>query len=330
MKVDAVVDLVYGDCGKGKVSKWLLENNKLYTYVCSASGGPNKGHTLYHNGKKFITHHVPSGVFHNIKSIIGSGCVVYPKTFLKEIEELEKNGINAAKYTKISSYSHIITDKHIEEDIATDKIGSTKRGIMPVYRDKYARCGIRAQDCPELIEFICDQYEELMDDDNYILIEGAQGMWLCPDHSPHYPFITISPPTVSYAFHSLGLPIQSINKIYGCCKSFDTYVGNRKDFESHDEIFNKIVEIAKEYGSTTQRRRKCNWINVSMLEKAIKINGVTDLIINKMDVLQQVDKWCMIIDNQVVDVKTKQNFKDYFLNKYPQLNITFSYSPETV
>ena len=92
MLADIIVDLQYGDCGKGKVTHYLCKF-KEYTHVLRYNGGCNAVHTIYHNDKKFVTHHIPSGVFHGVKSIIGSGCVVNPIQFFKEIEELEAGGI---------------------------------------------------------------------------------------------------------------------------------------------------------------------------------------------------------------------------------------------
>ena len=160
MIADVVVDLQYGDCGKGKIAHALCRERD-YTHVIRYNGGCNAGHTIYHNGKKFVTHHIPCGVFFGIKSIIGPGCVIHVETFLKEIENLEEQGIPAKKLVKIASNSHLITDFHRIEDSKDKKIGTTKRGNGPAYRDKYARKGVRAIEDPRLSQFIIDIYDEL-------------------------------------------------------------------------------------------------------------------------------------------------------------------------
>ena len=91
---DIVVDLQYGDCGKGKVTHHLCRTGE-YTHVIRYNGGCNAGHTIFHRGKKFVTHHIPAGVFFGIRSIIGPGCVVNVEQFFKEIKELFRM-INAA------------------------------------------------------------------------------------------------------------------------------------------------------------------------------------------------------------------------------------------
>jgi len=77
MLADVVVGLSYGDEGKGKVTHHLLKTGD-YTHCIRYNGGCNAGHTIYHNNKKFITHHIPAGVFFGVKSIwivTGKQCV---------------------------------------------------------------------------------------------------------------------------------------------------------------------------------------------------------------------------------------------------------------
>ena len=148
MIADVVIGLSYGDEGKGKVTHHLLKSGE-YTHCLRFNGGCNAGHTIYHKGKKFVTHHIPAGVFFGVKSIIGPGCVVNLEQFHSEVEELEANGIQARDLVFIDVGAHIITSDHLEEDGGETAIGTTKRGNGPAYRDKYGRSGIRAGDIPK-------------------------------------------------------------------------------------------------------------------------------------------------------------------------------------
>jgi len=206
--VDVTVGLSYGDCSKGALAYTLLADKSMpdYQFVCRTSGGPNAGHTLYHKNKQIITHHIPCGVFFDKISLIGSGCVIHPKSLLDEIKELEEHGFHVQDNLKIAYNAHIITQKHIKEDKEKDKVGSTGRGIMPCYRDKYARIGKRAEDVSMLQPFLCDPVE-LLRGATDILTEGAQGHGLCPDHGD-YPWVTPSSPSTSFSLHSLGMPPQ--------------------------------------------------------------------------------------------------------------------------
>ena len=328
MKADIVIGAQYGDEAKGKIAHHLCKTGG-YTHVIRFNGGCNAGHTIYHNGKKFVTHHIPCGVFYGIPSIIGPGCVIDPKRFFKEIEELENAGIAAETLVSIARNAHVITDSHREEDEKDEKIGTTKRGNGPAYRDKYARKGVRAETMPQFEDYLVDIYEELHSSPNAkILLEGAQGFGLDIDHGD-YPYVTSSHCTSASALLS-GIPPQSVNKVWGVAKIYETYVGAKK-FESDEEIFKIIRSIGKEYGATTGRPRQCNWLNWDFLEKSVKMNGVTDLVLNKMDVLRQINKWSLIHNDKKITFDTEAKMKKWIVQKANLLptvsNVYFSGDP---
>lgn len=86
---DVIVDLQAGDTGKGKVCHHLTQIPNEYTHVIRYNGGGNAGHTIYKDGKKIVTHFIPTGIVNGLKSIIGPGCVLNISKFLKEVEDLE-------------------------------------------------------------------------------------------------------------------------------------------------------------------------------------------------------------------------------------------------
>ena len=291
MIADIVVDLQYGDCGKGKIAHALCKDNN-YTHVIRYNGGCNAGHTIYHEGVKFITHHIPCGVFFGIKSIIGPGCVIHVDTFLQEIEELEAAGIPARDLVQIATNAHIITDFHRAEDKKDEEIGTTKRGNGPAYRDKYGRRGVRALEEPRLSRYLVSIYHELYENEEFeeieILFEGAQGFGLDVDWGD-YPYVTSSHCTVGSALLN-GVPAKAIRNVWGVAKIYETYVG-AKDFEGIEDIFEEIRELGQEYGATTGRPRQINWLDFDLLKMATRINGVNKLVINKMDILDELDVW---------------------------------------
>ena len=320
MIADVVVDLQYGDCGKGKVAHYLCKKNE-YTHVIRYNGGCNAGHTIYHNGKKFVTHHIPCGVFFGVKSIIGPGCVVHVDTFLKEIEELEKNGINARDLVFIATNAHLITDFHRQEDKKDTEIGTTKRGNGPAYRDKYARPGIRAVEDKRISNFLIDLYDELYEE-NYkedvkILFEGAQGFGLDVDWGD-YPYVTSSHCTVGSALLN-GVPPKCIRDVWGVAKIYETYVG-AKNFEGPDEIFEDIRNIGQEFGSTTGRPRQINWLDFDLLKMASRINGVNKVVFNKMDVLDEVHSWCLFDGPNLYEFVCREDM-EYWLSSKIQLDV---------
>ena len=315
MIADVVVDLQYGDCGKGKIAHALCRNEN-YTHVIRYNGGCNAGHTIYHNGKKFITHHIPCGVFFGIKSIIGPGCVVHVDTFLEEIDNLEAEGIPARDLVSIASNAHLITDFHRIEDQKDEQIGTTKRGNGPAYRDKYARRGVRAMEDPRLQDFIISMYHELYENEDFkdikILFEGAQGFGLDPDWGD-YPYVTSSHCTVGSAVLN-GVSPHVIRNIWGVAKIYETYVG-AKDFEGPDEVFDDIREIGEEYGSTTGRARQINWLDFDFLKMAARINGINKIVFNKMDVLEEVNSWCLYDGPNLYQFGTREDIELWLSGK---------------
>lgn len=315
MIADIVVDLQYGDCGKGKIAHALCRQND-YTHVIRYNGGCNAGHTIYHNGKKFITHHIPCGVFFGIKSIIGPGCVIHVDTFLKEIEELERSGIPASDLVYVASSAHLITDFHRAEDGKDTEIGTTKRGNGPAYRDKYARKGVRAMEDPRLQPFIISMYHELYENEEYdkieILFEGAQGFGLDIDWGD-YPYVTSSHCTAGSALLN-GVPPKAVRDVWGVAKIYETYVG-AKDFEGPDEVFDEIRELGQEYGSTTGRPRQINWLDFDMLKMATRINGVNKIVFNKMDILEAVNSWCLYDGPNLFEFKTRDDIELWLSSK---------------
>ena len=332
---DMVIGLAMGDEAKGKVANHLVKNGD-YTHVIRFCGGANAGHTIYHNGNKIVTHSIPVGVIHGVKSIIGSGCVLNPEAFFAELKELNEAGIDTEDKVFIAANAHITTDCHLEEDRKDTKIGTTKRGIGPTYRDKYAREGLLAKDVPELAPYIIDLYEELHNNqqgDTVILCEGAQGFGLDIDWGD-YPYVTSSHCTTAGALLN-GIPPQAVRRVYGITKAYDTYVG-AKNFHGEGRVFDLLQSLGKEFGATTGRPRQCNWLNVRDLKKAIDINGVTDVIINKVDILREVGEWNLrSSDNNAIMLKlgSEVAWKQYIrrlLNDNTNINVVFSESPERI
>jgi adenylosuccinate synthase len=332
IQADIVVDLQYGDTGKGKITHFLSKGKK-YTHVLRYNGGANAGHTIFHKGKKFVTHQIPAGVFWGIRSIVGNGCVVDPVQFLKEIRELEAGGVRTKGKIFIAENTHVITEAHKHEDHKDKRIGTTRRGNGPAYRDKYGRTGMRAKDVPALRPYCIDLYKEFLGGKNVrVLGEGAQGFGLDIDWGD-YPFVTSSHCTVGGAILN-AIPPQAIREVWGVLKVYETYVGN-KEFEPKDAVFKKIREIGEEYGATTGRPRQVNWLNVDLMERAIRLNGVTDVVFNKIDVLRAVNAWAVIENGKRRRFRNERAMKTFLTKRLQGLGIAkrrihFSESKERI
>lgn len=325
---DIVVDLSYGDCGKGKVAHHLLKNGE-YTHVLRYNGGCNAGHTIYHQGKKFVTHHIPAGVFYGIKSIIGPGCVVNDTKFFQELKSLHDSEIDTTTVS-IAKNAHCILNKHLQEELTESKIGTTKRGNGPAYRDKYDRSGTRAEDCPTLKNWTVDLYKELhcSEEEVYLLCEGAQGFGLDIDWGD-YPYVTSSHCTSAGALLN-GIPWHSVRYVYGVIKAYDTYVG-AKNFQLKDTRFTDIIrDLGQEYGATTGRPRQINWLDLDHAKKGATINGITHLIVNKMDILLDLHVWKAYANGKLITFTSDQEMREFITNFFPGVKVTFSYTPHAI
>ncbi len=336
MKVDVLLGLQWGDEGKGKVIDVLTPQ---YDVVARFQGGPNAGHTLEFEGKKFVLHTIPSGIFQGNKmNIIGNGVVIDPIILKKEIEKLENAGYDLSKKLFISKKAHLILPTHRLIDAAQEaqkgaaKIGSTLKGIGPTYADKISRTGLRVGDLlhnfeekynkkiaehTKLLsqmgfEYSLDDTEKewleatktllrfelidsehivnmLMSDDKKILAEGAQGTMLDIEFGS-YPFVTSSNTISAGVCTGLGVPPTQIGEVYGIMKAYCTRVGSGPfPTELFDHEGEAMRKKGNEFGSTTGRARRCGWIDLVALKYAIMINGVTQLIMMKSDVLDEFD-----------------------------------------
>ncbi len=150
MGLDVLLGLQWGDEGKGKIVDVLAKN---YDVVARFQGGPNAGHSLEFEDKKFVLHLIPSGIFQaDTINIIGNGVVIDPIALINEINELKREGVNPEKNLYISYKAHLILPTHRCLDAASEKakgkekIGSTLKGIGPTYMDKIGRNNLRIGD----------------------------------------------------------------------------------------------------------------------------------------------------------------------------------------
>ncbi len=355
MKVDVLLGLQWGDEGKGKVVDVLTPK---YDVITRFQGGPNAGHTLEFDNKKFVLHNIPSGVFHADKiNVIGNGVVLDPITFKKEVDGLMARGTNILKNVYISKKAHLILPTHRLLDAASEaskgatKIGSTLKGIGPTYMDKTGRNGLRVGDILhnfeekyealkakhlrllEMYDFeynleefetglmesvealrqfkLIDSEHELnryMREGKSLLAEGAQGTLLDIDFGS-YPFVTSSNTVCAGACTGMGIAPGNIGEVFGIFKAYCTRVGSGPfPTELFDEVGENLRKNGNEFGSTTGRPRRCGWIDLVALKYSVMINGVTQLIMMKSDVLS---------DQATIKVATAYKIGDLITEEFP-------------
>ena len=336
MKVDVLLGLQWGDEGKGKIVDVLTPK---YQVVARFQGGPNAGHTLEFENQKYVLRSIPSGIFQGGKiNLIGNGVVLDPALFKAEVEALESSGHKLIDRLYISKKAHLILPTHRLLDDAyecakgNDKIGTTGKGIGPVYTDKISRNGLRVGDvfhnfkakydaAVEKHKLILAQYDfeydlesleeewfagleklktfKIIDSEHFInnqikegrsvLAEGAQGSLLDVDFGT-YPFVTSSNTVCAGACTGLGISPHNIGEVFGIFKAYCTRVGSGPfPTELFDADADEMRNKGNEYGSVTGRPRRCGWVDLVALKYTIMINGVTQLIMMKSDVLDSFD-----------------------------------------
>lgn len=334
MQIDVLLGLQWGDEGKGKIVDYLAPN---YDIIARFQGGPNAGHTLKIDGKKYILHTVPSGIFREgLINLIGNGVVIDPITLARELGALEAIKVPFRDRLAVARKAHLILPTHRYLDMLSEnakgveKIGSTLRGIGPTYMDKTGRNGLRVGDIesPEFkkkyealkakhlslaamypaVEFPLEQEEEkwfacleqlkqltFVDGEYFlnralsqgkrVLAEGAQGSMLDIDFGT-YPFVTSSNTITAGVCIGLGVAPDKIGEVIGITKAYCTRVGSGPfPTELLDETGDRLREEGSEFGATTGRPRRCGWIDLPQLRYAIMVNGVTQIAVTKLDVL---------------------------------------------
>ena len=354
MKVDVVLGLQWGDEGKGKIVDVLANS---YPVIARFQGGPNAGHSLHFEGKKFVLHTVPSGVFRkNAVNIIGNGVVIDPIIFKEECMEIEATGVPVRERVVISKKAHLILPTHKILDAASEaakgksKIGSTLKGLGPTYMDKTGRNGLRVGDIltadfaerfntlkskhiatlsqfdfeynaeekeaewMEAVEYlkgfnlVDGEYvaNKYLTDNKKILAEGAQGTMLDVDFGS-YPFVTSSSTTCAGVCTGLGVAPTKIGKVYGIFKAYCTRVGSGPfPTELNDETGEELRRKGFEFGATTGRPRRTGWLDLPALKYAIMLDGVTELIMMKADVLDTFEAIKVCTGYKVDGVETDQ------------------------
>ena len=334
MSATIIVGAQFGDEGKGKVTDYLSRDADM---VVRFAGGNNAGHTVVKDGVEYKLHLIPSGILHpNICCILGNGVVIDTDNMIKEIDKLEKSGIDTGNLF-ISEKAHMILPTHrvldriAEESKGKECIGTTGRGIGPTYADKAARCGLRLCDgrlprqdlikkieqhlkahgdmlshfnANDMADCIQKDYRILksrfidaslavnnaIDGGKKVIFEGAQGVLIDLDHGT-YPFVSSSSSTAGGVCTGVGVGPTKIDSVIGIAKAYQTRVGAGPfPTKLNDETGEKMRKIGNEYGTTTGRPRDCGWLDLVALKYAVRINGLTQLALTKLDVLNTFKK----------------------------------------
>jgi len=225
---------------------------------------------------------------------------------------------------------HIELDRASERARGTSAIGTTGNGIGPAYGDRVARCGLRAGDlrdltycrdviearavslaplgvqvdpadvvgrlealAPRMLAHVCDTVtllHEALRANKRVLVEGAQGSMLDVTFGT-YPFVTSSVTVAGGAGAGLGFGPTCVESVMGVVKAYTTRVGGGPfPTELTDATGERLRSVGREFGVVTGRARRCGWLDLAMLRYAVQVNGITELALTKLDVLDGFDE----------------------------------------
>lgn len=211
-----------------------------------------------------------------------------------------KRGIGPAYADKAARVGLRVQDL-LDPKIFREKLGVVLHEKNPLLAKVYNRLPFELEtvaeqyleECrPRLEPHIADTVglvHDALETGQNVLFEGAQAMFLDLDHGT-YPFVTSSNPVAGGVCVGAGVGPRHIDRVIGVTKAYISRVGSGPfPCELTDDIGDHLVDVGREYGTNTKRRRRCGWLDTVMLRHAVRVNSLSDLAITKLDVLDALD-----------------------------------------
>jgi adenylosuccinate synthase len=298
----------YGDEGKGKIVSYLALKDDP-EIIARAGVGPNAGHTVVHDGRRYGLRMITCGFVNpNSKLLIGAGVLVDVPRFL---EEVEMTGVEGR--ISVDRRCAVIEDKHKKADKGgnSKKIGTTGSGCGPANAARVNRVAKLARDVPELKEYLADVPQvtnDAIDGGGEVLIEASQGFGLSLYYG-NYPYVTSKDTSASTAAADIGVGPTRVDDVYVIYKAYMSRVGEdpyvhyltdkgvkatpywkrlleKADEEGIDGTTNeKLAKLLGEVGTVTGRPRKIGAFDFELARYSAMVNGATKICVTCLDKL---------------------------------------------
>ncbi|MFV1999390.1 MAG: adenylosuccinate synthase [Acidimicrobiia bacterium] len=241
-----------------------------------------------------------------------------------------KRGIGPAytdKYSRVGIRVQDLFDEKIFREKLTASLKTKNKVLMKVYNqlpldleeiaDEYL--GYAEKLAPHVADTSLLVYDAIKAGEN-VLFEGGQGTLLDIDHGT-YPFVTSSNPTAGGAPVGVGVGPTMIDSVIGVTKAYISRVGTGPfPTELNDEIGDRLIDIGGEYGVVTGRRRRCGWLDMVALRYSVRVNGLTEIALTKLDILSHFE---------TVKVATAYTTADDRYTEFPrQQRVLYHCTPE--
>ncbi len=220
-------------------------------------------------------------------------------------DKARRVGILAGAVADIDVFSAAVRERCEAENIFITQAGGDALNVDETVLT-FTELGLRLQ------PYLCDTVNLLHDElaaGSPILLEGAQATFLDLDHGT-YPYVTSSNPTAGGACAGTGIGPRNIDRVVGISKSYTTRVGAGPfPSELNDELGDRLVDIGREFGTVTGRRRRTGWLDCVMLRHAVRLNSLTELAVTKLDVLDTFETIRVCVGYRI-DGSDVENYPD--------------------
>jgi adenylosuccinate synthase len=200
-------------------------------------------------------------------------------------DKARRVGLRAGDVLDPARFSDLVRERAIAENILIEQAGGEPLDVDEIVR-RFDDLGAR------VAPFVTDTVGLLhgaLASGAHVLLEGAQATFLDLDHGT-YPYVTSSNPTAGGACVGTGLGPRDIDRVVGITKAYTTRVGAGPfPTELLDDDGDTLVDVGKEYGTVTGRRRRAGWLDCVMLRQAARLNSLTELALTKLDILDGFD-----------------------------------------
>jgi adenylosuccinate synthase len=200
-------------------------------------------------------------------------------------DKARRVGVRAGDVLDADRFARLVRERAVAENLLIEHAGGEPLDVDEIV-ETFAGHGRR------LAPYVTDTVSLLhvaLSAGSHVLLEGAQATFLDLDHGT-YPYVTSSNPTAGGACSGTGLGPRDIDRIVGITKAYTTRVGAGPfPTELGDADGERLVEVGREFGTVTGRRRRAGWLDCVMLRQAVRLNSLTELAVTKLDVLDGFD-----------------------------------------
>ena len=196
-------------------------------------------------------------------------------------DKARREGLRAEEVLDLVGFAAAVKERAVSHNTEIVALGGEPLDVDEIV-ERFVSLGRRlAPHVADTVQLLHDA----LDRDDHLLLEGAQATFLDLDHGT-YPFVTSSNPTAGGACVGTGIGPRYLTRIVGITKAYTTRVGSGPfPTELRDELGEKLVDIGREFGTVTGRRRRTGWLDCVMLRKAVRINSLSEVALTKLDVL---------------------------------------------